>query len=417
MRHVILGNGIAGISAAESLRRLDPEAEITLVGDETGRPYCRPMIAGLLEGSADERQLSIRPRDYYAAQGIRTVLGGRVTALDPAARSLAFRDGRTIPFDRLLIATGADPRPIKAEGLELGNLFFMRTRDQVRGMLDALPAVERALVLGGGLVGFKAAYGLLRRGIPVTMLIRSGHPLSLQVDEAAGRMVLEELRRHGLEVRVGVSVAAFSGNGRVREAAVSDGSRIPCDMVVIGKGVLPALSFVSRGALAVDLGILVDEHLETSEPGIFAAGDVAESVDVARGHRWVNAIWPEAAAQGRIAGMNMAGRRVAYHGSLGRNVIRVFGLDLMTAGVVDPPEGSGCRVISHRDRRRDTYRKVVVRDGRLVGFTLVNDIEQGGVLTALVQGERPLPVDPDRLLEPSFNTSRLMDPSFSGSRP
>ena len=408
MAYVIIGNGVAGVHAAETIRRLDPDGEITLIGDETFPPYCRPMISLVLEGAAGPDALPIRGDRFYDDLSITPVLGARVDAIDVGNRTVSVENGDVVPFDKLLIASGADPRPIKADGLDLKNIFYMRTEAHVRAMLDVLPKAKKALVLGGGLVGFKAAYGLLRRGIHVTMLIRSGHPLSLQVDRTAGEMVRDELTSRGLDVRVGAAAEAFEGRGRVERAILSDGSTLPCDMVVIGKGVLPALSFVPRHRIAVDLGILVDAHQETGVEGIYAAGDVAEAADIARKSRWVNAIWPEAVDQGRIAGMNMAGRSVAHPGSLSRNVIRIFDMDVMTGGVATPETDSVYETVSRLDPNRARYRKLVFRGDRLVGFVLVNAIEQGGVLLSLVRGQNPIAVSRERLLSSSFNWSELL---------
>ena len=338
MRHVIIGNGIAGIQAAESIRRLDHDASLTLIAGETFPPYCRPMISHILEGRASADRLPIRPPDFYEVWKIQPFVGETVTNIDVDRRDVVTDTGNSIPFDRLLIASGADPRPVNAKGLELKNIFFMRTEAHVRQMLDVLPGAKRALVLGGGLVGFKAACGLMQRGLKVTMLIRSQYPLSMQVDPVAGEMIRKELMRQGLEVRVGIEVTSFQGNGEITEAHLSDGTTVPCDIAVIGKGVRPATSFVPRNKIKVDLGIMIDDHMETNIPGIYAAGDVAESMDIARRQRWVNALWPVAAEQGRIAGMNMAGRRVSYKGSLGRNIIRIFGMDVLSAGLINPPD-------------------------------------------------------------------------------
>ncbi len=408
MKYVILGNGVAAIHAAEAIRSLDPQGSLTMISDEVCDPYCRPMISMVLEGVISPDLLPIRGSSFYGNLGIEPVLGSRVASLDVAGRRVILGDGQAFSFERLLIATGADPRPIRATGTELGGIFFMRTERHVRQMLDVLPRARNALVLGGGLVGFKAAYGLLKRGLRVTMLIRSGYPLSLQVDETAGSLIQGELVRRGLEVRVEVEAMAFEGNGTVKVARLSDGSTVDCDLVVIGKGVLPAHDFVPRDQVPIDLGILVDEHMETGVPGIFAAGDVAESVDIARKTRWVNAIWPEAVQQGRIAGMNMAGRRVSYRGSLSRNVIRIFGLDVMTAGWVKPPEGDGFEMIKRTDPRAGTYRKLVFREDRLVGMTLVNDVEHGGVLMSLIQSQLPVKRPREALLGKSFNVGQLL---------
>ena len=284
----------------------------------------------------------------------------------------------------------------------------MRNQHQVLKMLEALPRTRHALVLGGGLVGFKAACGLLHRGIDVTMLIRSGYPLSLQVDEIAGGMILSELTRRGLNVRVGAEVAAFKGINTVTGALLSDGSEICCDLVIIGKGVLPAVSFVPRDRIQVDQGIVVDNHLETTCSGIFAAGDVAESMDIARKTRWVNAIWPEAATQGRIAGMNMAGRAVVYKGSLSRNVIRIFDLDILAVGWVNVPDDPRFTVLSEHNRRLNTYRRLAFEGDRLIGATLVNRIETGGILTAMIQNEIPVQASKEKLLEPNLSLKSLM---------
>ena len=316
--------------------------------------------------------------------------------------------GRTFAYDKLLIATGADARPVKVPGNDLKDIFFMRHQGHVRSMEPVLKTAKNALVLGGGLVGFKAAYGLMKRGLHVVMLIKSGYPLAMQVDDIAGRMILDELVRHGLDVRVGSEVKAFEGDGKVQTALLSDGSTLPCDLVVVGKGVIPSLSFVPKDKIKVDLGIVVDEHLMSTAPDIYAAGDVAELVDIARNIPWVNAIWPEAVSQGRVAGMNMAGRPVKYTGSLGRNVIRIFDLDVMTCGIVNPTDDEGFEIISRRDSKNGTYRKLVFKDNILAGMALVNDIDQGGILVSLIQSRVPVKINKNRLLDRHFNFKQLL---------
>jgi nitrite reductase (NADH) large subunit len=177
---------------------------------------------------------------------------------------------------------------------------------------------------------------------------------------------------------------------------------------VIGKGVLPSLSFVPRDRIKVDLGIMVDEHLETTSPGIYAAGDVAEYVDIARKTPWVNAIWPEAVNQGRLAGMNMAGRSVAFKGSLSRNVIRIFDVDVMTCGLVNPPDDSDHQVISEINPRKNLYRKLVFKNDTLVGMVMVNQIDQGGLFAALIQSETPIRIPKEAMLSPVFNYKQLL---------
>jgi nitrite reductase (NADH) large subunit len=406
-RHVIIGNGIAGISAAEAIRSLDREGSIAIVAQEEFPPYSRPLISLALEGSIGHDRLSIRPPDFYTIFGLDVFTGDRAVSIDVEGRRVNTARGRVLDYDRLLIASGADPRPIKADGSGLGNVSFMRNEAHVGNMLRALPNVKQALVLGGGLVGFKAAYGLMRRGIKVTMLIRSGYPLSMQLDSTAGQLVLDELVANGLDVRTGIEATTFAGGDGVQEAHLSDGSRLACQLVVIGKGVMPAVDFVPRDKIQIDLGIVVDDHLQTTAPGVFAAGDVAQALDVARKRSWVNAIWPVAVEQGRVAGANMAGRPVAYRGSLGRNVMRIFRLDVMSGGIVAPPQFDGYTVLSRFDPIRRTYRKLTFQGNTLVGLVMVGHVEQGGVLLSAIQRGVPLTIEPESLLEPTLNCGTL----------
>ena len=409
MRYIIVGNGIAGISAAEAVRQLDPSGHMTLIGDETALPYSRPMISMVLDGSTPLEKLPIRGPGIYEDLNIETRFGGRISEIDAGQREVVIEGGKRVPFDRLLIATGADARPVEARGADLKNIYTMRTEAHVRHIIHALPTLRNPLVLGGGLVGFKAAYGLLKRGLKPTMLITSAYPLSMQVDEVAGKMILDELVRHGLTVRVGISVKAFEGSKMVEGALLSDDSALPCDLVIAGKGVVPSLSFVPQDRISVGQGIFVDEHMETSLKGVFAAGDVAEHFDIARKTRWMNAIWPEAAMQGRVAGMNMAGRNVSYTGSLSRNVMRIFDLDLMTMGLANPKADSEYDVLNAHGFRNNLYRKLVFRGNVLVGAVLVNGIEQGGLLLALIQNETPISISRKKLLEPGFNFRQIMN--------
>ncbi len=408
MKYLILGNGIAGVRAAEAIRSVDAGGGVTMVGDEDCIPYSRPLISMLLARQISSENLPIRPPDFYQNLQIETVFGKRASAIDPNNKQVYINNGDALGYDKLLIATGADPRTLEVPGADLQNIFYMRTERQVNDLLAALPHIRNALVLGGGLVGFKAAYGLMRLGIDTTMLITSEYPLALQVDAAAGKMILDELLRNGLKVKVGVSVQAFDGEVSVNEAILSNGEHYPCDLVVIGKGVKPALSFAPKDQIRSDLGVLVDEYMQTNVPDIYAAGDAAEAVDIARQIRWVNAIWPEAAVQGEIAGLNMAGRAVSYEGSLSRNVMRILDLDVMTLGWVNPPEDAGCESVTAADPRYKTYRKLVFRKNVLIGAMLVNRIEQGGLFLKLIQNRTPLKLAPEALLAPSFNFRQLL---------
>ncbi|MEE4364032.1 MAG: FAD-dependent oxidoreductase [Desulfotignum sp.] len=409
MKHLIIGNGIAGINAARAIREMDTTAGILMVSDETFPPYSRPMISYVLEGSEPHEKLPLFAGNVYEDLDITPVLGNRVAHLDVKKKFVHLENGTDIDFQKLLIASGADARHIRVPGADLGNIFTMRTQKDVLDHLAAISqGVETALVLGGGLVGFKAAHALLKRGIKVTMLITSAYPLAMQVDPTAGRMILKELQAHGLSVKVGVSVSSFDGDTRVKKACLDSGETLDCDLVIVGKGVDPSLGFIAENDIAIDYGILVDPYLCSSVPDIYAAGDAAESMDIARQKRWINAIWPEAAIQGKIAGYNMAGRKVACPGSLGRNVMRIFGLDIMTVGLANPDGADDLEILQAGGEKAGVYRSLIFCKDILVGAVLVNQIEQGGILRAMIENRIPVRIPKAYLMSLHFDYSKLL---------
>jgi NAD(P)H-nitrite reductase large subunit len=409
MTHLIIGNGIAGINAARAIREMDATAVIVMVSDETFPPYSRPMISYVLEGAEPHEKLPLFPGNVYENLDITPILGHRVAHLDVKKKSVRLENGADIDFETMLIATGADARQIKVPGSELRNVFTMRTQKDVLEQLEAVSqGVENALVLGGGLVGFKAAHALLKRGIKVTMLITSPYPLAMQVDETAGKMILKELETHGLTVKVGVSVTAFDGDDTVGNARLDSGETLDCDLVIVGKGVDPSLGFIPENDIDMGYGIQVDPYLCSSVPDIYAAGDAAETFDIARQTRWINAIWPEAAVQGRTAGFNMAGRKVVCPGSLGRNVMRIYGLDVMTMGQANPEDTEDLEIVQAGDENAGAYRRLVFSGDILVGAVLINQVEQGGVLRAMIENRVPVRIPKKYLMSPDFNCSRLL---------
>jgi len=408
MRHVIVGTGIAGTLAAETIRKLDPKSSITLLGRETFYPYCRPMISMLLEGKITPEEMVIREASDFRSRDIELLLGESVQEVSTVERKVETEQGQVIPFDRLLIAIGADPVGIEADGCDLCNIFSMRRWKEAEAIVEVLPDVRSALVIGGGLVGLKAAQALIHRGVRVVMAEKLAYPLPLVVDPKSGAVISRRLENMGIALKMEATVSAFEGNGLVKEAVLDDGSRVSCDLVVIAVGSRPAVSFLEKGTIAVDEGIHVDSYLETGVEGIYAAGDAAEAMDVVLQRRKVNAVWPVAVEQGITAGMNMAGRRVRYRGSMGRNVLRIGDLDVLTGGLVNPPPGEDYEILEDEDPRRGTYRKLVFQGNFLKGLVMLNRVEKGGILLSMIQNQIPVSIEKQRLLDPGFDFSQLL---------
>ena len=408
MKYLILGGGVAGVQAAETIRQHDPDSPITLIGGETGLPYCRPMITLVLGGKISPEQMVIRNQDFFTSFRIEAVVGEWVQQIDVENKQVFTDKGKSYSFDRLLIATGANPKSMVLKGSDLKNVFHLRSREHVENMVRALKSAKKVLVLGCGLVGLKAALELFHRGLEVTVAERLGRPLPVVVDDKAGQMISRQLERMGIKVITDAEVTGLGGKAEVKEAFLSDGLRIPCDAVIIAVGIQPATEFIPTEAIQVNDGIMVNQSMETTVPGIYAAGDVAESLDIAHHERRVNAIWPVAVEQGRAAGMNMAGRKVLNQGSVGRNVFRINGMDVVSGGVVNPYPEKNYEIRSMEDHRRETYRKIVFQDEVPVGFIMVNDIEQAGVFLSLVQRKIPVGKHKERLMHPSFNVKQVL---------
>ena len=408
MKHLIIGSGIAGIQAAETIRSMDVNCSITLIGGENFLPYSRPMIGMLLEGSISPENMVIRQEEFFDSLRIDHVMGEWVQQIDLDNRRASTDKGKTYSFDRLLVATGADPRVIDVDGCHLRNIFHMRNEKHVTQISQSLSKAKNALVVGCGLGGLKAAQAFLHRGLTVTVVEKLNHPLPLVVDSKAGELISHELQNIGLEVKISSEVLSFDGNGKVKEAHLSDGSRISCDIVVVAIGFHPAVSFIPPETINVNMGIPVNRYLETNVRGIYAAGDVAECTDIVHNEKRANAMWPVAAEQGVTAGMNMAGRKVAYKGSLGRNVFRIGDTDILAGGLVDPLPDETYTVYTSEDQRRKTYRKLLFREDILVGVVMVNAIEQGGVLLSLIHQQIPVTIPKENLLKHSFNLFQLL---------
>lgn len=408
MRYVVVGASAAGLAAAEGVLEVDPGAEVLLLSDEPYLPYCRPLLSYRLAG---ETPYSLYPLPSRALERAEVRTGALVMSLDAVARRLTLESGETLFYDRLCLATGAASKPLGLAGEEADNVFGFRTRADAEAVEAELArGTRRAVVLGAGLVGVKAAHALAARGVETLLCATSAYPLSQSADDKAGALVARALEGEGVQMRFGNRPTALEVQaGRV--AAVHfdpPGSREPCDLVIRGKGVDPRSELLGQRG-----GIPADDQLRAPAPDVWAAGDAALTYDVAWGEPRGNALWPMAVEQGRLAGRNMAGAGETYPGSLAMNSVRVGGLHLVTAGIVRPPAGP-YRVLQREDPARGTYRKVVLRDGRLVGAVFAGEAEQAGLVIAAIRaGTRleDLPFDP---LAERFHWGAY---AFAGARP
>jgi 3-phenylpropionate/trans-cinnamate dioxygenase ferredoxin reductase component len=311
--HVIVGASLAGAKAAETLREEGFDGRVVLVGSEHERPYERPPLSkDYLRGEVDREKVYVHDENFYVEHDIELRLGRTALSLDTANAQLELDDGEQLSYDRLLLATGAEPRRLSVPGAELDGVFYLRSvrdSDSLRQRLDRGGAV---LVVGAGWIGAEVAVSARQRGLDVTVVEPASVPLERVLGKEIGAVYRDIHTDQGVRMLMGIGVEAFEGDGVVERVRTSDGQIIDCDLVVVGVGVQPRTTLAVQAGMAVDNGVLADEHLQTSVPGVFAAGDVANSDHPFYGERIRVEHWANALNQGPVAARNMVGHNVAY---------------------------------------------------------------------------------------------------------
>lgn len=389
MSYVIIGNSAAAVGAIEAIRKAQSDRPITVISDEPHHTYSRPLISNLLAGDLDEARMHYRPPDFYKRHDVRCLLGRRAVSLDAQGKKVLLENGEEIAFDKLLIATGGSPFVPPVAGKELAGVFTFTRRQDAEEMRRFIQTgrVERAVVIGGGLIGLKVSEALVARRIKTVMVELTDRVLGLLLDETASTIAGERLVSAGVDILTGTTVTEISGEyGRVNRVTLKDGRQFPCQMVIFAIGVRPNLALVKDTAIETRRGIVVDEQMRTSLPDIYAAGDVVETWDPLLDEAHPVAIWPNAYRQGSIAGSNMAGSDRRYEGGFPMNSVEVFGLPFISVGLVNPPEGE-CETIRSFDRQEIYYKKLVIKRHHLVGVILVGQIERAGIFTNLIRDQ------------------------------
>ncbi|MDI6789918.1 MAG: FAD-dependent oxidoreductase [Thermodesulfobacteriota bacterium] len=407
MKYVIIGNGVAAIGAVEGIRQTDRQNPITIIAAEPYATYGRPLIANLLRGKIHEADLAYRPEVFYRDNKVTLLLGRTATKIDVAARRALLEDGDKVPYDKLLIATGGKPFIPPIQGKDGPDVYTFTTLDDAK-KLDALVGkIKQIVVIGGGLIGLKAAESLHDRGLKVTVVELADRILSTAFDQTAGKIIGNRLAEVGIEVITESSVKEIvRKKDRVKGIILNDGHNRGCEAVVIAIGVIPDKDIVKGTGIETNRGIVVNDYLETSVAGIYAAGDVAEALDLLSGERRVVPIWPNAYNQGQYAGRNMAGARVTYKGGLPMNSIEFYGIPTMSMGMANPAD-AGYEVITRLIPEKNVYRKLVLKDGILVGAMLIGEVERAGILTGLIRNRVKVNSFKEELMKDTLSLSSL----------
>jgi NADPH-dependent 2,4-dienoyl-CoA reductase/sulfur reductase-like enzyme len=394
MKVLIIGAGPAGVAVAETLRRHAPGAEIQMLTAEPYPPYSPPAMADhFTTGSQAHFWLGEDWADRKEVDYRSSVV---VTSVVPEAREVHTLEGESLGYDKLVVASGSRLHA-PLEGDDLPGVYNFKSLSAAESLVERARRGEAkgALIIGAGFIGVEIALLLRDLGLEVTQIEMMDQVMPRALDSATAEYVLRALESRGVEVRLGCKAVAFEGAERAERVLLESGETLEADLLIAATGVRPNVGFLEGSGVDVEWGVLVDERLRTSLPDIYAAGDVAETVDLLSGERYVHAIFPNAVEQGTVVGQILAGFEVRYPGAKRMNSLKHLGLPVMVLGMKEGEE-----VL--RARYEGTLRTLYLREDRLVGFQLVGDITAAGVLGALVDRGEPLGLLKDRLLEPNF---------------
>ena len=407
MQHVIVGAGPAGVVAAETLRKGDRAADIVLIGDEPEPPYSRMAIPYVLDGSIEQAGTYLRKSDgHYEGLGIQ-YRQGRAESVAPADGALTLEGGEPVSYDRLLIATGATPFKPPVPGLDLPGVHNCWTLEDCRGIASRLTADSNVVLIGAGFIGCIILEALAKRCGRLSVIEMEDRMVSRMMDATAGGMLQRWCAARNIRVLTSTRVSAIeAADGTAGDKAVvlDSGERIDAHLVVLAVGVGPNIGFLEGSGINTDHGVLVDQHLQTSAAGVYAAGDVAQGLDFSTGEYSVHAIQPTATEHGRIAALNMLGQEALYKGSLNMNVLATVGLISSSFGSWDGVAGGDSGVAVDEDGYK--YLRLEFDGDRLVGALGIGLTDHVGVIRGLIQNQTALADWKSRLVE---NPHRVME--------
>ncbi len=367
---VIIGNGMAGMRALEELLKIAPkEYDVTVFGAEPHVNYNRIMLSPVLAGEQKFDDIVINDQAWYDDNDITLFSGEKITAINRPNKTIISDNDRIIPYDTLWIATGSDPFIIPVPGKELDGVVTFRDIKDVDEMIEASNTYENAVVIGGGLLGLEAAYGLKQNGMNVTVIHLADTLMERQLDEAAGYLLKSDLESRGITILTEANTKELIGKDRVEAIKLADGTTIPADLVVMAVGIRPSISLAQKAGIDCNRGVVVNDHLQTSDPDIFAVGECAEH----RGQ--VYGLVSPLYEMGRALAGFMAGYNSHYRGSVTSTKLKVTGVELFSAG--DFSGGKGTEDIVLRDARRGVYKRLVLKDDRIIGTVLYGDVTDG----------------------------------------
>jgi nitrite reductase (NADH) large subunit len=361
--YLIIGNGVAGTTAAENIRLNDTKGEITIVTDEDLPFYYRVRLPDYLGGVVAESELIAKKDAWYDEKKISLQLNTRINGANPDKKHLLTAEGATLAYDRLLLANGSHPFIPPIKGSDTKGVYVVHTLHDVRQISQAAEKISNVVLVGGGLLGLETANALQKLGKNITVVEFFPRLLPRQLDNEGAARLQHFFENLNFTFKLGAITREITGDKRVKQVVLENGTVLPTEMVIISAGVRPTLDLAKMLGLKTDKGVIVDKFMQTSQRGIYAAGDVIEFEGKTYG------IWPAAMEQGKIAGLNISGGKTSYEGTILANTLKVAGIDLATTGEIDAENRYESKIVAYED----IYKKVVIDNGRVIGCIMLGD--------------------------------------------
>ncbi len=408
--YLLVGNSTAAVGTIEAIRTCDKKGTIGVVAHESEHTYSRPLITYFMAGKVEEENVYYRPMDFYRRNEVDCMLGVEMSSIDTKKKTVKLSDDSEVGYENILLAAGGAPFAPPIPGIDRPGVFFMNTMDDARAAKGWLSHSNRAIVVGAGLTGLKTAEALVQLGKEVTVVEMMDDVLAMALDKPASQIVKDIFIEKGVDVLTGVQTTSIEGGEDVNDVtgvAINTGEVIACETVFVTVGVRPRTQIVEGSDIEVGRGILVDRKMQTNVPGVYAAGDIAEAYDPLSGGNRVLPILPNAYIGGRVAGLNMCGKEATYNVGMSVNSVAFFGFPTMSAGFATQAEDDEFKVLSKLDGR--DYRKLVVKDDKIVGMILSGSVERAGVITGMMRGEVPITGIEDKLMSGDLGLIDLPD--------
>lgn len=391
--YVIIGNGVAGTTAAENIRKIDKEGNITIVTDENLPFYYRLRLNEYISGDISEQDLIAKEEQWYKDKNIALRLTTRIVGTEPKKKVLITGNNQKLSYDCLLIATGSHSFVPPIKGSEKRGVFALRSIQDARDISTYAKDIEEVVLIGGGLLGLEAGNALLKLGKKVMVVEFFPRLLPRQLDVESAKRLQDIMEEMGFSFRLGAKTQVITGDDHVNGVLLEGGETLPAEMVIISAGVRPNIELAEPLGLDNDKGIKVDERLQTNQPDIYAAGDVAEFRGMPYG------IWPAAMEQGKIAGANMAGGNNVYKGTTMVNTLKVVGIDLASAGNIDAENELESRTITDKK----VYKKIVIENNQIIGCIMLGDTKGFNKITKAISESVDVSKIMDQILSMGFN--------------